>query len=68
MMKMWSVGGGMLLYLASLQGVSPHLYETADLEGANAFQKLIHITLPMITPVIFFDIVTSTIGSSYILL
>ncbi|MDM5197799.1 sugar ABC transporter permease [Fictibacillus enclensis] len=61
-MKMWSVGGGMLLYLASLQGVSKAMYEAADIDGASAFRKFFHITLPMITPVIFFDIVTSLIG------
>lgn len=61
-MKMWGVGGGMLLYLASLQGVSKQLYEAADLDGASTFQKFRYITLPMITPVIFFDVVTSLIG------
>ncbi|WP_305798067.1 carbohydrate ABC transporter permease [Parageobacillus sp. VR-IP] len=62
-MKMWSVGGGMLLYLASLQGVPKSLYEAAEIDGANAFQRFRHITLPMITPVIFFDLVTSLIGA-----
>ncbi|WP_425283862.1 carbohydrate ABC transporter permease [Lihuaxuella thermophila] len=60
-MKMWSVGGSMLLYLASLQGVPKSLYEAAEIDGANAIQRFFHITLPMITPVIFFDIVTSLI-------
>ncbi|NHM29533.1 carbohydrate ABC transporter permease [Neobacillus terrae] len=63
LMKMWSVGGGMLLYLASLQGVSQQMYEAAEIEGATAFQKFRYITLPMISPVIFFDLVTSTIGA-----
>lgn len=63
LMKMWSVGGGMLLYLASLQGVSPQMYEAADIEGASSWQKFLHITLPMISPIIFFDVITSTIGS-----
>jgi multiple sugar transport system permease protein len=62
-MKLWSVGGSMLLYLASLQGVSKSLYEAADMDGANRWQKFRNITLPMITPIIFFDIVTSTIGA-----
>lgn len=61
-MKMWSVGGGMLLYLASMQGIPTQLYESADLDGANAWHKFRYITLPMITPVIFFDLVTSLIG------
>ncbi|WP_409304059.1 carbohydrate ABC transporter permease [Peribacillus sp. SCS-155] len=63
LMKLWSVGGGMLLYLARLQGISNALYEAADLDGANVFQKFFHITLPMLTPIIFFDIITSTIGA-----
>ncbi|WP_313996610.1 sugar ABC transporter permease [uncultured Paenibacillus sp.] len=62
MMKMWSLGGGMLLYLASLQNVPAQLYEAAEIDGAGAIRRFRTITLPMITPVIFFDIVTSTIG------
>ncbi|EMR06431.1 Inner membrane ABC transporter permease protein ycjO [Bhargavaea cecembensis DSE10] len=61
-MKLWSVGGGMLLYLASMQGISKSLYEAAEIDGANAWQQFTRITIPMITPVIFFDIVTSLIG------
>jgi multiple sugar transport system permease protein len=61
-MKLWSVGGGMLLYLASLQGVPKTMYEAAEIDGAGTLQKFFHITIPMITPVIFFDIVTSLIG------
>ncbi len=63
LMKMWSVGGGMLLYLAIMQGVSPQMYEAADIEGASPWQKFVHITLPMISPIIFFDVITSTIGA-----
>ncbi len=62
LMKLWSVGGAMLLYLASMQGVSKTLYEAAEIDGANTFRKFFHITLPMISPVIFFDVVTSLIG------
>ncbi|MGI2328069.1 carbohydrate ABC transporter permease [Planococcus sp. YIM B11945] len=61
-MKLWSVGGSMLLYLASMQGVSKNLYEAAEIDGANTWRKFFHITIPMITPVIFFDVVTSLIG------
>ncbi len=63
MMKMWSVGGGMLLYLAVMQGVPKAMYEAAELDGAGSIRKFFHITLPMITPIIFFDMVTSTIGA-----
>jgi multiple sugar transport system permease protein len=62
LMKMWSVGSGMLLYLASLQGVPKQLYEAAEIDGAGIFRRFRTITLPMITPIIFFDLVTSTIG------
>ncbi|MEK3889946.1 carbohydrate ABC transporter permease [Bacillus sp. FSL K6-3431] len=61
-MKLWSLGGGMLLYLASLQGVPKSLYEAAEMDGANIIHRFRHITIPMITPVIFFDLVTSLIG------
>lgn len=63
LMKLWSVGGSMLLYLATLQNVPNQLYESAEIDGANTFQQFRNITIPMITPIIFYDIVTSTIGS-----
>ena len=62
LMKLWGVGGGMLLYLASLQGVPKSLYEAAQIDGASRWQQFRYITLPMITPIIFFDVVTSLIG------
>ena len=63
LMRLWSVGGSMLLYLATLQNVPKQLYESAEIDGANSFQQFLNITLPMITPIIFYDIVTSTIGA-----
>lgn len=63
LMRLWSVGGSMLLYLATLQNVPKQLYESAEIDGANSFQQFLNITLPLITPIIFYDIVTSTIGS-----
>jgi multiple sugar transport system permease protein len=61
-MKLWGVGGGMLLYLASMQGVSQSLYDAAGIDGAGRWKQFRYITIPMITPVIFFDMVTSLIG------
>ncbi|PZE22817.1 carbohydrate ABC transporter permease [Paenibacillus xerothermodurans] len=61
-MKLWAVGGGMLLYLASLQAVPEQLYEAAELDGASVLQRFYHVTLPMISPVIFFELVTGIIG------
>lgn len=63
LMKMWSVGGSMLFYLASLQSVPKTLYEVGALEGANWWHRFRYITFPLITPVVFFDLITSTIGA-----
>lgn len=62
LMKLWAVGGGMLLYLASLQGVPEQLYEAAEIDGAGALRKFWHITVPMITPVLFFELITHFIS------
>lgn len=63
LMKLWSVGGSMLLYLATMQNVPNQLYESAEMDGASPFKQFRHITLPLITPIIFYDVVTSTIGA-----
>lgn len=63
LMDLWSVGGGMIIYLAALQGVPQHLYEAADLDGATAWDKLRHVTLPAISPVIFFNLILGVIGT-----
>jgi multiple sugar transport system permease protein len=62
-MSIWGVGGPMLIYLAGMQGVPTQLYEAADLDGAGRFQKYFRITLPMISPVIFFNLIMLMIGS-----
>lgn len=63
LMKIWSSGGAMLLYLATLQNVPRSLYESAEIDGAGVWGKFKNITLPLITPIIFYDVITSTIGS-----
>jgi len=62
-MSVWGVGGTMVLYLAALQDVPRSLYEVADLDGASAFRKVVHVTLPMISPVLFFTFVMGLIGA-----
>lgn len=62
-MSLWGVGGSMVIYLAGLKDIPTGLYEAATLDGANAFQKMRRITLPMMTPVIFFNLVMGIIGS-----
>ena len=63
LMDLWGVGGGMVIYLAALQGVPGQLYEAAALDGANAWHRLRYITLPSISPVIFFNLIMGVIGT-----
>ena len=62
-MSLWGVGGGMVLYLAALQGVPTVLYDAAKADGANAWRRFYHVTLPMTSPVIFFNFLMGLIGS-----
>lgn len=61
-MGLWSVGNVMIIFLAALQDVPRSLYEAAEMDGANAGQKFVHITLPGISPVIFFQLIMSIIN------
>jgi multiple sugar transport system permease protein len=63
LMSLWSVGGGMIIYLAGLQSIPTTLYEASELDGANSWQKLFRITLPLMSPVIFFNLVIGIIGT-----
>ena len=62
-MSLWGVGGGMIIYLAGLQGVPTTLYEAAKVDGASLWQRFWHVTLPMVTPVIFYNLVMGMIGA-----
>jgi multiple sugar transport system permease protein len=62
-MSLWGVGGGMIIYLAGLQGIPTSLYEAAEVDGANSIQKFFNITLPMITPVLFYNLIIGIIGT-----
>jgi len=61
LLGMWGVGTVMIIFLASLLDVPVQLYEAAELDGANAWQRLVHVTLPAISPVILFAVVTGII-------
>ena len=63
MMSLWGVGGSMLIYLAGLQGIPTEMYEAAKVDGANEWQQFWHITIPMTSPVIFFNFVIGLIGA-----
>ncbi len=63
LMGLWGAGGGMIIWLAGLKGIPQVLYEAADVDGANALQKFRHVTVPQLTPYIFFNLVMGTIGT-----
>jgi len=62
-MGFWTIGAAMVIFLAGLQSVPETLYEAGSIDGAGSFQRFRHITLPMISPVVFFNLVLGIIGS-----
>ena len=63
LMSLWSVGGGMIIYLAGLKGIPASLYEAATIDGAGPLKKFWNVTLPMLSPLIFYNLVMGIIGS-----
>lgn len=63
LMSMFSVGPNMIILLAGLQGIPKELYEAAEIDGAGLWGKFRNVTLPMLSPVLFFVIVISVVGS-----
>jgi multiple sugar transport system permease protein len=62
-MSLWGVGGNMIIYLAGLQGIPRQLYEAAEIDGAGMWAKFRYVTMPMLTPVIFFNLIMSIVWS-----
>ena len=62
MISIWGVGGSAVIYLAGLQNIPEHLYEAAVVDGANEWQKFRHVTIPMLSPTIFYQLVIGLIG------
>jgi multiple sugar transport system permease protein len=62
-LSLWGFGSQMLFFLAGLQSVPPHLYEAAEIDGASSWQKFLRITVPMISPVIFYNLIISMMGT-----
>lgn len=62
-MSLWNIGGTVIIWLAGLSGVSEQLYESAQLDGANRYQQFLHITLPALSPTIFFNLINGIIGA-----
>lgn len=62
-MSVWGVGGGMIINLAGLQGVPTALYEAAEIDGAGPLRRFWAVTVPMVSPVIFFNLIMGIIGA-----
>jgi len=63
MMSLWSVGAAMIIFLAGLQGIDEVYYEAAKIDGAGRWAQMVHITIPMMSSVIFFNLILGVIGS-----
>ncbi len=62
-MSLWSVGHAVVIYLAGLQDVPREMYEAAEIDGAGPWARLCHVTLPFLSPVIFFNLIMAIIHS-----
>jgi len=64
LMSLWTIGGSrMIIFLAGLQGISDNYYEAARIDGAGPLRTFRHVTIPLITPMIFFNLVLGIIGA-----
>lgn len=62
-MSLWGIGGTVIIWLAGLSGVNEQLYEAAQIDGANRFQQFCNVTVPALTPTIFFNLIMGIIGA-----
>jgi multiple sugar transport system permease protein len=62
-MGLWGAGGGMIIWIAGIKGISERYYEAAAIDGAGGWAQFVHITIPMLTPYIFFNLVMGLIGT-----
>jgi len=63
LMDTWNAGGTMIVFLAGLQGIPKKYYEAAEIDGAGTLKKFIYVTLPLLTPSIFFNLIMGIIGA-----
>jgi multiple sugar transport system permease protein len=63
LISLWGVGGNAIIYLAGLQNIPPALYDAASIDGANDINKFFSITLPLLTPTMFFVLITNLVGA-----
>lgn len=62
-MSLWGIGATMIIFLAGLQSISQEMYEAAEVDGANGLQKLFRITIPLMTPTIFFTLILNLVNA-----
>ena len=62
-MSLWGIGPTTIIFLAGLQDIPQHLYEAAEIDGANGWHRMWNVTLPLLTPTIFFNLVIGLIGA-----
>ncbi len=62
-LSVWGCGGGMIIYLSGLQGIPTELFEAAELDGCNRWQQLWHVTIPQMTPILFYQLIMGIIGT-----
>ncbi|MBA2482567.1 MAG: extracellular solute-binding protein [Planctomycetes bacterium] len=62
-MNIWTAGGGMIIWLAGLQAIPKQLYEAASIDGAGPWSRFRHITLPMLSPYVLFNLIVGIIGT-----
>lgn len=63
LMSLWGVGNSMVIYLSGLQSVPQELYEAAELDGAGWWRRFWHVTLPLLSPVLYFNLIMGIIGT-----
>lgn len=62
-MSLWGAGGGMLIWLAGLKSIPDYLYEASRIDGAGGWQRFRYVTIPMLSPTIFFNLITGLVGA-----
>src|SRR5690606_40983568 len=62
LLAVWQFGSPMLIFLAGLRQIPQEMYESASIDGANGWEKFMRITLPLLTPIIFFNLILQTIS------
>lgn len=63
LMSIWALGNTVVIFLAGRQGVPAHLYDSVEVDGGGAWSKLLHVTIPSMTPTILFNLILSIIGT-----